>query len=97
MPEKIKVSLCTTLKNRTKVKYTARDINEQETEWFTRIENTLAIVEKENPNNENFIRVRDKFKKFFTYSTDCVDSLDEIISNSNLLDRFEFDVIITDY
>ena len=97
MTKKIKVSLCTTLKNRTKVKYTASDINEQEGQWFTRIENTLAIVEKENSNNENFIRVKGKFKNFFTYSTDCVDSLDEIISNSNLLDHFEFEVIITDW
>jgi glycosyltransferase involved in cell wall biosynthesis len=91
------VSICTTVKNRSNVLYTKELLLPQEVDRFLQIENVLQIVVNENPNNPNFTTIRDKFKKPFTYTTDCIDSLINCINTNIFFKDHKIELIIADW
>jgi hypothetical protein len=93
----MKISFCTTLKNRSNIIYKSSDLQPNELQQFIHIERVLQIVQHENIGNVNFTTIKDKFKMPFTYTFDCIDSILKCIETNARLQKDNYEFIISDW
>lgn len=92
----MKLSICTTIKNRANILYRPEDLNPQEELVLTSVEKTLYIVQNENINNPNFRTVYQYFKQPSTLFKNFIISLASNNFKSNKTPS-DIELVVTDW
>jgi glycosyltransferase involved in cell wall biosynthesis len=92
----MKISFCTTLKNRSKIQYDKSDLTLNEIAGLLNIERTLQVVKHENINNPNFSTNYDILKKPSELFQDFVKSILEVIQYSKL-SKYDYELVVVDW
>lgn len=92
----MKISFCTTIKNRSKISYNQTDLQPQEIAQLLNIERTLQVVKHENINNPHFQTNYEFFKHPSELFLDFVTSIRTSIQGEKL-QNYEYELVVVDW